>query len=230
MEAADDLVRRVRRRLGDELVAAGVYGSTATGEARAHSDIDLLAVVRRHRRDLSIRTHAGYLVTILQETPEEAEDEVTGSRADLHEALGGWRSMRALYDPTGLIARLTVRARRPTPSQFRAAARKALLEAYEDYGKLLNAIDATDRDEMREMAIWFTGAAKMVVFDLAREVVPTGRRAFSELRRHGPVGEAIRSLRYHGHSPEETRRLAEAIWRDLLHRAALQGIATKDLK
>ncbi len=176
-----------------------------------------------------MRLHAGHLVTILQMTPAEATDEVTGSRADLHEALVGWRSLRTLYDPTKLLTRLKVRAARPTAAQFRLASRKALLEAYEDYGKLLNAIEAGDRDETREMAIWFTGAAKMVVFDLAREVVPTGRRAYAELRRHGALGETVRSLRYRSFSVAETKRLTRRVWRELLRRARAQRIPTAGL-
>lgn len=225
LQAAEELAARLRIQEGRNLVAAGVYGSVASGEDRAHSDIDFLVVVRRPRREIGHRMHRGYLVTVLQMTREEAEDEVLGSRSDMEEALGGWRSLRPLYDPAGLLRRLKAHAMRPAASRFRKAARSALLEAYEDYGKLLNAIDAGDRDEMREMAIWFTSAAHMVVFDLAREVLTTGRRAYVELKKHGTLGRDIRSLRYNRHTSAETLRLANRIWNGLLAQARRQGIS-----
>lgn len=229
LEAAEELAARLRIQEGGNLVAAGVYGSVASGEDRAYSDIDFLVVVRRPRREIGHRMHRGYLVTVLQMTREEAEDEVLGSRSDMEEALGGWRSLRPLYDPAGLLRRLKAHAMRPAASRFRKAARSALLEAYEDYGKLLNAIDAGDRDEMREMAIWFTGAAHMVVFDLTREVLPTGRRAYVELRRFGTLGNEIRTLRYRNLSVAETHRVAKSIWEGLLRRALKQGIRVDDI-
>jgi len=227
--AAQELTSQLRERMKRDLVAVGVCGSAATGEDRAHSDIDMLCVVRRPRRDLGIRIYRGYLVTVLQLTAKEAAEEVLGSRAELGETLGGWRSMRPLYDPTGLLTRLAADALHPHASQFRKAARRALLETFEDYGKLLNAIDARDRPEMREMAIWFTGAAHLVVLDLAREVLPTGRRAFVEVHRFGKLGEAILALRYKNLSIPETEHLAKYVWRELLRRAKVQGIVLQGI-
>lgn len=229
LAAAEEVASHLRGSLKRNLVAAGVYGSTATSQDRPDSDIDLLVVVRSRRPDLDIRVHRGYLVTILQMTPEEAEDEVLGARSDLSEALGGWQSMRPLFDPSGLLAHLSAHAHRPRAGQFRRAARRALLETYEDYGKLRNAIASRDRDEMREMAVWFTGAAHMVVFDLARTVLPTGRRAFIELRRHGRLGKALLRLRYGSPSIRETERLARYVWRELRRRARAQGISLRGL-
>src|SRR5437773_7777768 len=110
-----------------------------------------------------------------QQTPEDARAEVTGSRQDLNGPLGGWVSLKPLYDPTGLLRRLTKRARRPGPRQFREAARMAYLEVYENVGKLWNAIEAEDVEEAREMAIWFTGAASGALFNLNRHILATGR-------------------------------------------------------
>jgi predicted nucleotidyltransferase len=221
---AKEFAGELRAKEGRNLVAVGVYGSVAMGTAREFSDLDLLVVVHRKRPYIRIQLRKHVLVTILQLTPDEAREEVFANRSDLAEVLGGWRSMRSLYDPTRLLARLRRHAERPGPEQFREAAHFALLETCEDYGKLLNAIDAGDRDEMREMAIWFTGAAHTVVFDLAQEVVPTGRRAFVELRKHGALGRDIRSLRYGRHTSIETLQLAIRIWNGLLARARREGI------
>lgn len=223
------LARRIsadlRRREGGNLVAVGVYGSVARGQERRHSDIDLLVVVRRKRRAIRHRLVAGVLVTVLQQTPDEARTEVTGFRADIIDALGGWRSLRPLYDPLGLLRKLRAHARRPPARQFHAAAQRAFLEAYEDLGKLRNAIEARDADEAREMAIWFSGAAMGLLFDMERHVLTTGRRAFIEVRRYGRLGDAIRRLRYEMLSLADTQRLSEYVWETLGGRAAAKGIS-----
>jgi hypothetical protein len=139
-------------------------------------------------------------------------------------ALGGWRSMRPLFDPSGLLRRLRSQAHRPTVRQARGAARLHLFETYEDLGKVWNAIEAGDADEAREMAIWFSGAAMGTLFDLEGHILKTGRRAFVEIRRYGKLGEAIRRLSFDTLSLSETQRLAEFVWKDLLDRAAAKRI------
>lgn len=194
-----------------------------------HSDLDLIVVVLRKRSTLTSQIRNGTLVTILQRTPEEARQEVVGGHPGLSEALSGWRSMRALYDPRGLLASLRARSRRPTASQFREAARRALLDTYEDLGKLRDAVAAGDVAEAREMAIWFTGGAMALLFDLKGHVLQTGRLAFIEARRLAPVGGSICDLRYRGHSLAATSCLAESIWADLSRKAHHQGIRTDDV-
>src|SRR2546427_1992817 len=117
--------------------------------------------------------------------------------------------MRPLYDPSGLLSRLKKKAKHPSREQFRQAARRAFLETYEDLGKLRNAVDANDADEAREMAIWYSGGAMGLLFDLNCHVLRTGRRAFIEIRRYGAVGDAIRRLREETLSPPENLPLAE---------------------
>src|SRR5213593_3273010 len=142
LELAKTLAGQLRTREGRNLMAVGVYGSVARGEDRAHSDVDVLVVLRRKRAAIRHFVRDGILITILQQTPQEARAEVTGSRGDLNAALGGWTSLQSLHDPTGLLRRLRTRARHPTVRQFQEASRWALLEAYEDVGKLWNAVEA----------------------------------------------------------------------------------------
>src|SRR3990170_2064711 len=80
---AMDAARELRRREGRNLVAAP-----------------------RNRRGTRPRILRGPLLAVHQLTPAEAREEVAGSGPWLNDALGGWRSMRALHDPTRLIARL----------------------------------------------------------------------------------------------------------------------------
>jgi len=210
------------------LLAVGLYGSVSRGEDRAHSDIDLVLVVRSRGTRMRMLIRNGVLVSLLQMTPDEAAEEVRGYAWNLPEALSGWQSMQPLYDPTGLLRRLRERSRRPTTHQFREVARRGFLGAYEDYGKLLNALEAGDAEEAREMAIWFTEGAAMILLCLERHVVSTGRRIFAELpNRDG--GGAIRRLRYERLSIDEMTRLARSIWTSLLRRARAQHIALPDV-
>src|SRR5213594_372740 len=112
-ELAKLIGAQLRLREGRNLVAVGLYGSVARGEDRAHSDVDLLVVVRKKRLTIRHLVRTGILVTILQQTPAEARAEVMGSRADLNGALGGWQSMRPLYDASGLLSRLKKRLSTP---------------------------------------------------------------------------------------------------------------------
>ena len=216
---AKAIAEDLRKREGRNLVAVGVYGSVARREDRRHSDIDMLAVVRRKRVRIRHTLRTGVLATISQETPEEARNEVRGAYPGLNDALGGWRSMHPIYDPSGILRRLRDQAKRPNVQAFRKSAEMHFLETFEDLGKLWNAIEARDANECREMAIWFSGAAMGTLFDLERRVLMTGRQAFVELRRYGKVGAAIRRLRYTSLSFRETQRLSEFIWGRLLDRA-----------
>lgn len=229
LRLAREITNELRRREARNLVAVGVYGSVARGEERDHSDLDLLVVVRVKRARIRTHVRQGVLVTVLQHTPAEARAEVLGSRPDLNDALGGWRAMRPLYDPRGLLGTLKVRSRRPTRAQFRKAARGALLATYEDLGKLRDAAAAGDAEEVREMAVWFTGGAMGLLFDLEGYVPRTGRRAFIEARRFGPVGQSVWALRYRNPSLAKTVNLAESIWADLRARARSQGIRIEDV-
>src|SRR5207247_664333 len=89
----------------------------------------------------------GVLVSLLRLTWDEAADEVRGYSWNLPEALSGWRSVQELYDPRGLLRSLRDRSLRPRAHQFREAARGGFLGTFEDYGKLLNALEAEDTAE-----------------------------------------------------------------------------------
>jgi len=221
---AKTIAADLRTQEGRNLVAVGVYGSVARREERRHSDVDLLVVIRRKRRRIGHIVRDGILVTVLQQTPEEARAEVARPHPGLNDALGGWRSIRPLFDPSGLLTRLRSQAQRPSRRQFRDSATLHFIATYEDLGKLWNAIEAGDGDEAREMAIWFSGGAMGTLFDLEAHVLKTGRRAFVEVRRYGKLGAAIRRLRYDTLSLSETQHLSEFVWTALLRRAAKKGV------
>ncbi len=224
LRLANRLATDLRRREGANLVAVGVYGSVACGRERTHSDVDLLVVVRRRTRRPRARVLGGFLVTFNEMTPADAWEEVSGTRLELAEILGGWRGMRALYDPAGLLQRCATRAKRVPRSQFRRAAREGLFAVYEDLGKVRDAAEAGDRRKLREMAIWFTGGAAALLCLLERHPLLTGKELFIEVRELGPTGLDIVALRYGNPSVVESSRLVEAIWGALRRKARRQRI------
>lgn len=226
---AKRLAAELRAREGANLVAVGVYGSVAYGTERAHSDVDLLVVVRRRTGRPCARVRGGFLVTFNEMTPAEAWDEVSGAHPGLAEILSGWRAMRPLHDPSGVLRRCIVRARHVPPSQFRRAAREGLFDTYEDLGKIRDAADARDRAKLREMAIWYTGGAASLLCALSRHPIPTGEELFVEVRRLGRTGGDILTLRYGNLGISEASRLSEAIWTSLRRKARRQGISVDRL-
>lgn len=78
-------VEEARRRFGDDLVAAALYGSVARGRVTTDSDIDILLIVR----DLPFTT--GERVTLAGPIEEALRPELRG----LHER-GIWTSVSAL--------------------------------------------------------------------------------------------------------------------------------------
>lgn len=219
-----NILDELKVREARNLVAFGVFGSVARGQDRRHSDLDLLVVLRRKRGTPRVELRQGVLVTYLRLTPDEARAEVYSAEPDLSGRLEGWRSLRPLYDPDGFLRRLRARARRPPMSQFREAAHRGLLGAYEDLGKLRNAAEAKDSDEMREMAILFSGTAADALFSLERFVSPIHRREFVDVRRFGRTGRSICALRYGNVSIAQRWKLAESVWKSLTRRARRQGI------
>lgn len=225
----ETVVGRLRKQYGKHLLGIAVFGSVALGEEREHSDVDLLVVLSLGPRKDRFLIYDRRLVSILHLAKNEAEAEVSEPSAALPEILSGWRNMKILYDPGGLIQRLKQRAERPPARLFTASARLTLLGAYEDLGKILNAFDSNDEDEVREMSIWFTLAAAHTLACLQRQVFSTDRRIFLEIRNVRPVGKLIWRLRYGEMSPRQRVLLARRIWSGLLKKAQDRGLNIEKL-
>ncbi len=221
---AKRLAAGLRARERANLVAVGVYGSVACGNEHAHSDVDLLVVVRQRTRRPRARVRGGFLVTFNEMTVAEAWDEVSGAHLALAEIVSGWRAMRPLYDPSGVLRRCIARARRIPRPQFVRAAREGLYDVYEDLSKVRDAIESRDAPKLREMAIWYTGGAAALLCILKEHPIPTGEDLLIEAQRLGPTGRDLAALRYENLSAAAAARLTERTWASLRRMARRRGI------
>lgn len=97
-------------------------------------------------------------------------------------------------------------------------------------GKVLNAFEAKDEDEMREMAIWFTLAAAHALACVRRHVFSTDRRIFVELRGFKPLGTLIWRLRFSDMSLGRRVALAVRTWNRLLREVRSIGVDLEALR
>src|SRR5207249_10571671 len=92
LELARTVTAQLRRRMGSNLLAVGLYGSVSRGEDRAHSDVDLVLLVRSGKTGPQMLMRHGVLVSPLALTRAQAAAEARGYPWNLPEALRGWRS------------------------------------------------------------------------------------------------------------------------------------------
>src|SRR5947199_8530310 len=142
LELARTVTAQLRRREGSTLLDVGLYGSGCRGVDRAHSDVDLVLLVRSGKTGLQMLMRNGVLVSLLRLTRDEAADEVRGYSWNLPEALSGWRSVLELYDPRGLLRSLGDTSLRPRADQFLKAARGGSLGTLVGYVTWLDSLQA----------------------------------------------------------------------------------------
>jgi nucleotidyltransferase-like protein len=115
----DARARRVAGSVARDAMVLGaravvLTGSHARGNASAHSDIDLIAIVNRARQERAwrpISRRGGYLVTVAWETPASVRAAFRDP-ALFPTFVPGWRDSIILDDPDGVALRLQRRAQR----------------------------------------------------------------------------------------------------------------------
>src|SRR5690349_18044891 len=105
-------VLRIARIAANEAMASGaravvLTGSHACGEAREHSDIDIIVIGRGEPYQLERR--GGHLVSLCWQTLADCRRGFEPARAGV--CVPGWRDAVVLEDPDGVAAAIQRRAR-----------------------------------------------------------------------------------------------------------------------
>lgn len=141
---------RLARRVTDfvlrkhpDTVAVGVHGSTAKGEDRDHSDLDMFAITRgiSGTRAYEI-VHEGIVVEVQVSSLDDALRDAASFGSWWPFDAGRWTSYLPMHDPDGVLPRLADRAKHPDSSMVPVALRSRLLVVYEYVCKMRNRATA----------------------------------------------------------------------------------------
>lgn len=135
------LAARVAQRILQErkdVLAIGIAGSVARGEAGPGSDLDMDVIVRRGPREHVGVVLDGTLLSLSFKTRRDFERHFTEASANLSHRHGGLHA-EVLYDPGGLFASVRAKVARLPEQVYRDSARDVLARMYEYLGKMRNA-------------------------------------------------------------------------------------------
>jgi len=111
------VLKKLRDRFGDKLVAVALFGSTARGEARENSDLDFLVVLRGIPWSLS-RRYSAYKPIYEAVRPKDVsvidvdEEIITDEKAELLPVmLNVIKDAKILYDPENKLSSFLKRHR-----------------------------------------------------------------------------------------------------------------------
>jgi KNTase C-terminal domain len=156
----DFLIRR-----HPEAVAVWIEGSTAKGEDRIHSDLEMSMATRG---ESGVRSYACIFEDIVVEVDIDSEEAALrqASLVDSNWPMRADGYVRALatYDPEGLVPRLAALAGNPDPEKVSRALVSAFLGMYEDLCKVRNFAISKEEPLLRLMSMGFAlhGVARFV--------------------------------------------------------------------
>lgn len=154
-EPINSIARRLTQQLSDAGAAAVVMtGSHVRGDPHQHSDLDLVAIVRKKPTDADghswlrpYRVEAGTLVAVAGETPASARGAFRSPRL-APTFVPGWRDAAILNDPWELAARVKRAAERWTWDSIAGAADDYVAEQTtglaEEVHKLVGTLERGD--------------------------------------------------------------------------------------
>jgi len=223
------LLRVLRRRLGSNLLAAGLCGSVSRGTADKYSDIDMFVILRKLADDWPrVQIVDGIYCGIDSYTPRSALSKISEPSPDLPEILGGFTNLMPLYDRRGILRRLQSRAKAVPPEVFRRSAELALLGSYEDFCRAKSAYSRRDDVVFRDNVYLVTYSAALIVASLNQAAFASDReifkahKTFSRLPRHY---ERIEKLRYGSLKRRELFRVFLDFYLNLVEFCEREGIS-----
>lgn len=181
MALTHEIERLLRQRYGDQLLALGLYGSTARGEDGPYSDIEIHCVIRGKGIETSFEWSAGaWKAEVDVYSQEVILAQAAALDGDWPITHGAFLHVQALHDPQGLFPRLSAAAFDHSPEEFRDAAAEVIVgEIYELIGKIRN----TAQGETGSLVYFFVMLARHAACLLGldqRQVYRSTARLFAD--------------------------------------------------
>jgi len=223
------LLRVLRRKLGSNLLAAGVRGSVSRGTADKYSDIDMFIILRKPADDWPrVQIVDGVYCGIDSYTPHSALSQISKPSPDLPEILGGFTNLMPLYDPRGILPRLQSKAKAVPPEVFQRSAEMALLGSYEDFCRAKSAYQTRDDIVFKDNVYLVTYSAALIVASLNQAVFASDREIFKAHKTFLKLPrqyERIEKLRYGSLQRHELVRVFLDFYLNLVKFCEREGIS-----
>lgn len=232
---AHEITGRALTRYGDELIAIGLYGSTARGTDGPYSDLEILGILQPAGEEYTYEWVYGPWkaeVNFLSQNVALAKAaEIDGDWSLTH---GAFVHILALHDPHNFFDRLKERVLSHPPERFQQVIRAVITgELYEWIGKLRNARVDRQTSYLPELALGMAKYGAFVIGLANRHLYSTGRRVLEEsLMLPGrPAGyDTLCQMAIHGtlSNFELINERCEQFWAGIEGWAAEQGIQVEE--
>ena len=168
---------------GADILAVGIYGTTAIGCDGPYSDLDMTFITRTDLgQESAVTTRDGLLLNLDYQTWDESVEEARDP-----ELAGTWADFLVLYDPDGLLPALRAMAEALTDDDYaQAFARKIADDVAANLGKIRNAVVVADRASFAWACQAYSEAVCRAISLRNRRYV-TGRSRLREMTKRMPV-------------------------------------------
>lgn len=138
VKIAKAISKMISQKYGDEILLVGVYGSVAMEEDTDHSDIDMYVVTK----NLTLQKYFAYKevpITIHFKTEKEVLEAIRNVTSTWPAEVHQFLSPKVVYGSRRLLNEWKQIVKKIPEEDFRKAASTALIELYENVGKVRNA-------------------------------------------------------------------------------------------
>ena len=228
IKIAERIVKELRIQLGSDLRAVGLCGSVARGTAQKYSDIDHLIILKQPHPELPrYRITEDTYCSLLYETRQTINSQLTTPHHELPEILGGLTKLLPLYDPEKILPKIEAKAQSIPNEIYHKSAELALLHSYEDFCRTKNANLARDEIVLKDNVNAVTHSAANAVAALNQRYFVSDReihKAYKSFKKLPKGYERIHHLRYGSLSGEELFQMLLSFYIDLVHFSAREGV------
>lgn len=155
IEIAHKLGNLLIKKYGKNIIAIGVFGSTARAEDRKFSDLELLCVTKK-----PVENKAGLYkdihLLIMFNTNKEYKKIATTIDVDWPRKASTFLNVLSIYDPTNFFQKVKNQISKVKYSKYVEAAAYCLSLCNQYFLKIKNAIQSKDKIELKEASIKFS--------------------------------------------------------------------------